>query len=618
MKFIFGVNYWGADWGTEMWRHYDGKKIREEMKQLSEYGIQCLRVFPNWRDFQPIERANTCYNRVCQYVNANTGEVVEGDGVDMDRIEEFRDFCRAAEEYGITLVVSIVTGWMSGKQYFPPALTNKNLINDPECQTWMRRFIHRFVRELKNEKSIIMWDLGNESNDMGKLTINYPYTESYEAYVWTSLVRDSIVSEDNTRPVSSGMHGLVDNGWKIEHQAEICDMLTTHPYPSPSVGGDLEPYNRLRTTLIPTVQSLYYSGVGKKPVYIQEAGTLSNTRGNRDMSAQFMRINILSALANGLCGYQWWCAWDQEHLNFPPYTWSAIEQQLGIFDKDRKPKPVANMMKKMSAVVDSVPNPFPKRKSDGVCILAKNCDKQKEAIATLILGKQAGLDLDVSYCETANIPESDLYIMPVVMWSLVYKPTWDAIMDRVKNGATFCMTFSDGDVFDFENTVGAKSNGFYAGRRHTAKLGDIEFKYSGKEVLLDPTTAEVVCRNEEGNPAIIRNKIGKGYVYFINFAPENLAYDQTDGFNDNPYYKIYREIAKDIIAKKPVYTDNPDLGITVNPENEKTMLATVLNYSDKDIVPEVEIRHGYKIKEVLYGSLDNIPACDGVILRLEK
>ena len=34
IKYMLGCNYWGADHGTDMWRHYDPVRIREEMKQL--------------------------------------------------------------------------------------------------------------------------------------------------------------------------------------------------------------------------------------------------------------------------------------------------------------------------------------------------------------------------------------------------------------------------------------------------------------------------------------------------------------------------------------------------------------------------------------------------------
>ena len=177
MKFMLGVNYWGREWGTEMWRHYDGGSIREELKTLADYGVRCMRVFPNWRDFQPIDINYSYHGKHEEYVNVNTGECVYDDGVDMDRIEEFRDFCRAAEEHGMTLVVSIVTGWMSGRLFIPPAICGQNPITSPEARMLMRRFIHRFVRELKNEKSIVMWDLGNECNCIGDVDNEY---ESYE------------------------------------------------------------------------------------------------------------------------------------------------------------------------------------------------------------------------------------------------------------------------------------------------------------------------------------------------------------------------------------------------------------------------------------------------------
>jgi len=186
MKFMLGVNYWGRDYATEMWKHYDGKRIREEFAQLYEYGVRYLRVFPNWRDFQPVDRQYRWGGNHGEFINVNTGEPVWDDGVDMQQIENFRDLCHAAEENGLKLVVSIVTGWMSGKLYIPPVLNGKNLVCDSEALMWMRRFIHRFVKELKNEKTIVVWDLGNECNCLGEAK------DAFEAYRWTLAVVDAI------------------------------------------------------------------------------------------------------------------------------------------------------------------------------------------------------------------------------------------------------------------------------------------------------------------------------------------------------------------------------------------------------------------------------------------
>lgn len=622
MKYMLGANYWGKDYGTDMWLHYDGEKIREEFKQLSEYGIRMLRVFPNWRDFQPIDKIYSWAGLGGEYINAYTKEPVVGDGVDMDRIAEFRDFCKAAEEYDIKLIVSVVTGWMSGALFVPPAINGKNIISDHEALMWMRKYIHRFVKELKNEKSIVMWDLGNECNCMG-LAQNRA-----EAYLWTSTVADSIRSEDTTRLISSGMHSLESNpgsiqtstgAWYLEDQGELTDMLTTHSYPSPTVEGDKEPYTRLRMTYLPTAQSLYYAGVSGKPAYLQETGTFSSITGSKEMAAEYMRIQILSTLVNGIDGLFWWCAWDQTHLNSAPYRWSLMERQLGIFEEDRSPKPVAYVMKEMTPVIESLPSPFPRRKADGACILSFNQNRQNMAISSLILGKQAGLDLDVSHNLYGDLPDFKFYIMPSVSrWQVIFKQTWDALFKKVEEGATLCITFNNGHLVDLPEIVGAESKGLMTNVTHTVKIGDEVLHYGGNELLLNPTTAEVLYKNEEGNPVLLKNKYGKGYVYFVNFDLEGTALGQVDGFNKDPYYLVYKEVAKEIIEDKPVLVDDRNIGITVNPEDENTCVVTVLNYSDHTISPEIRIKDGWKIKEVLYGNPEAIPGCNGTILRLTK
>ena len=614
LEYMLGVNYWSERWGTEMWRHYDGKEIRKDLSKLSRYGVRYLRVFPNWRDFQPVAHGYAWRGTHGEYLHAKTNEPIYGDGVDSARIADFRDFCRAAEENGIKLVVSIITGWMSGMLFTPPALAGKNLISDPEAIMWMSRFIHRFVRELKNEKAIALWDLGNECNCLGEAK------DSFEAYRWTLAVVDAIRAEDRSRPIASGMHGLSsgnDAPWQVEHQGELCDVLTTHPYPSPTVGGDVEPYTRLRMTFLPTAQSLYYAGVSRRPAYVQESGVFSQALGSNEMAADFMRIQILSTLTNGLPGYQWWCAFEQKHLDFPPYSWAMVERELGLFFENGEPKPVAIVMQSMAELLDRLPKPFPKRKSDGVCLLSRGQAQQQVAIAALTLGKQAGIDLDVSYTENGEIPASDLYFLPSIAgWQVIYKKTWTSLLERVREGATLYISFDGGQITDFSEVVGAASDGFLVGKDHTIRIGEQTLSYKGKEILLSAKTAEVLLENEEKNPVLLKNRYGKGCVYFCNFSPETVAFAKPDGFGSLAFHEIYRIAAEEAIQKKPLTAENPNLGISVHPESEDGCLVSILNYSDKEILPNLKIQSGRKIAEVLYGDPTCIPACNGVILRL--
>ena len=54
MDFILGCNYWASNAGADMWRNFDENTIRADLGALSENGVTHMRVFPNWRDFQPV------------------------------------------------------------------------------------------------------------------------------------------------------------------------------------------------------------------------------------------------------------------------------------------------------------------------------------------------------------------------------------------------------------------------------------------------------------------------------------------------------------------------------------------------------------------------------------
>ena len=53
-EFLLGCNYWASNAGTEMWRNWDEDAIRNDFEILSRNGVKHLRVFPVWRDFQPV------------------------------------------------------------------------------------------------------------------------------------------------------------------------------------------------------------------------------------------------------------------------------------------------------------------------------------------------------------------------------------------------------------------------------------------------------------------------------------------------------------------------------------------------------------------------------------
>ena len=261
-QFMIGCNYWDSVHGTDMWRDYDHDIVEDDLRALSENGIKYMRVFPNWRDFQPVRKLYACHGAFGDYVDRYEKPIGEGDGVAPDMMAHFADFLDLAEKYNIGLIVSVVTGWMSGRLFVPPVLEGKNIITDPEANMWMVKFIRRFVNEFKNRDIIKYWDLGNECNCLGNAA------NHFEAYRWTTLVANTIRMCDPTRKIMSGMHSLgdkPDSVWSLQDQSNLTDVMTTHPYPSPTIGANVEPLNVMRTTIAPTAQTVEYASVSGKP-----------------------------------------------------------------------------------------------------------------------------------------------------------------------------------------------------------------------------------------------------------------------------------------------------------------------------------------------------------------
>ena len=72
MEFILGCNYWASNAGADMWRDFDKEAIDKDLDALSSHGVTHMRVFPNWRDFQPVDRAYAWRGQHGEYVKDNS------------------------------------------------------------------------------------------------------------------------------------------------------------------------------------------------------------------------------------------------------------------------------------------------------------------------------------------------------------------------------------------------------------------------------------------------------------------------------------------------------------------------------------------------------------------
>ena len=411
--FYTGCNYWASNAGMYMWRRWDPKAVEKDIAELSRNGVNIMRVFPLWPDFQPLTRM-LGGGGTDRGLAQNDGPLQNAAGVDEEMMRRFRFMCDVSQKHDVKLVVGLVTGWMSGRLFVPPAFEAKNVLLDAEVMTWQTRFVRHFVREMKDHPAILGWDLGNECNCMAGKDIG-----PYESWMWLNTIASAIRAEDATRPVVSGMHGcsnVKSDRWNLSFQGELMDELTTHPYPLFTPYCAKDPFNTMRSETHPAAESLLYWGLSGKHCFVEEAGDLGRCTGSPERSAANARCAMFTSWANGLGAYVWWCGFDQQHLDFPPYTWNAVERELGLFTRDYEPKPVLRAMGAFRKFLAELPPEIaklPPRQVDAVVLVSDRERAWASAFGAYLLARQAGFDVAYADAERPEAaPKAKLYILP--------------------------------------------------------------------------------------------------------------------------------------------------------------------------------------------------------------
>ena len=163
--FTLGVNYWPRRKAMYWWSDFDAGEVREEFAVIKEIGMNVVRLFLLWDDFQP-----------------------EPDFVNKEALANLVTVADIAAENGLGLDVTFFTGHMSGPNWsprwllggnLPPAAHShwlrdvvssgkkidqgyRNMFHDEIALNASRLLLKTVVTELKDHPGIWMWNLGNE------------------------------------------------------------------------------------------------------------------------------------------------------------------------------------------------------------------------------------------------------------------------------------------------------------------------------------------------------------------------------------------------------------------------------------------------------------------------
>lgn len=623
--FTLGCNYWASHAGTNMWNQWDEKIVDQDLKRLKDTGVEALRVFPLWSDFQPLNWLYGAGGRKVEIANGERFLDAENPddmaGLDETCMSHFHSLCQLASRYELKLIVALITGWMSGRLYVPRMLEGVNVITDPLAVQYEIKFIERFIGRFRKEACIAAWEFGNECNCMGESTRE-------QNWLWSKALASAIRLSDPTRPVYSGMHSLgLDKQWRVEDQGEICDMLTVHPYSVFTPYCHAAPLPAMRTVMHGAAELTMYHDLGRKPCFVEETGSLGSIMANDQLVGDFAFTSMFSAYAQDGRGYFWWCANDQLQLSHAPYDWCDVEKELGLLREDGSVKPVGQALKRFKTFKDQLPfSSLPPRKVDAVCLLNPEADPWGMAYASFLLGKQASLNISFASVEDC-LPDSSIYLLPSVPLgvNMLRNRLYHPLMEKVKAGAVLYISYDGATFSPFEQITGCRSGGKYLTEEHRIRLFEEEFEIQRQYVVdLLPEKAQPIAFDGSGKPALTRYDLGRGSILFLNAPLERFLLSGPDRFAEEKpdYYRFYSYIKEVAKVKETVTKHHKMLAVTEHAMGDGVTTVIAVNHSAK-IVKESFTFHGVVLKDSLYGQVGadgscSIPPYDAVCFRVKN
>jgi endo-1,4-beta-mannosidase len=374
--FILGVNYWPRKKAMYWWSNFDAGEVREEFSIIKELGLNVVRLFLLWDDFQP-----------------DPGSVAK------EQIDNLATVADIAAEKGLGLDVTFFTGHMSGPNWSPRWLLGgnlppaahlhwlrdvvsqgkktdqgyRNMFHDEMALSATRLLLKTVVSALKDHPGIWMWNLGNEPD-----LFAWP-NSSDEGAAWVKEMVTLIKSIDPRHPVTIGLHGdglHRDNGLRIDKVYAHTDVAVMHSYPMYTAWAR----QPLDPDFVPFTCALT-AALSGKPVLMEEFGgctalpgeatyimkwTETNGRerdqfmASEEDFAEFLRLTLPKLHDSGATGAMLWCYADYvpELWDLPPCQNARHERFFGLVRPDGSLKPHAKVIQEFAATKPQV-QPIP-------------------------------------------------------------------------------------------------------------------------------------------------------------------------------------------------------------------------------------------------------------------
>jgi endo-1,4-beta-mannosidase len=606
-----GVNFWSRRGGPLMWRTYDDALVREELGVLAAHGLNVTRSFFYWPDFQPAP-----------------------DVIDDAAVDVYRQFLRACEDLGIQTIPTFIVGHMSGWNWEPSWRDGRDYYGDGFMLGQQAFFIREMVRRITPSPAIAGWLISNEMPLLGG-----PAAREY-IRAWALVTVNAVRAGGSDLPVSLGDGAWTkeitgtDNGFRLRDQADVVDFFGPHSYP---MGTD-------QTRQLSRAAFICEAAQLGKPVVLEEFG-VTDTFAAPDQAAHYYRHCLHQTLLAGATG---WIAWNNTDFALDqaePYSSHLYELGFGVTTVTGAAKPTLLELQafgellqrvdatRLSRTPTSTAVLYPAHADLDVPVLNRDHQRDLPVMAEVtqhawIAARAADLSPGIAR-EADGLPDADLLIVPSN--KALLGVTWPRLLARASAGAHVYISWFAG-VNEHQRGAWWPALEPVFGVRHRLRYGiadladpvvtwtmqvalgdlpvgaELTFVPAGQEYArarlpLEATTAEVLAVDQNGQPALTRNRTGRGAVYLSAYPVEYFGAVRPDAHADDQVWRLYAALAREAGIRPAVHVEDPQVFTDQMVHADGTVYTWVVSTSPGELSVTPRMASGGKLADALSGEI---------------
>ncbi len=552
--FPVGVNYMPREHGCRLWSEWSEAHIERDFKQMNALGLNTVRTFLFWEDFQPLP------------------EVISSEA-----LSKFDAMLRIAHKYGLKLVPTFFTGHMSGENFDVPWRQGRDPYGDPFMLRAQVTFVRCFAKRYRGHETILGWDLANEQDSLAE-----PSSAS-AAWLWTHALYRELKAFDPAHPVTIGTHVSSLERDKLRFDLLTLDYCCTHPYPMYSTL-IVDPLDSIRSTLYPGFTLKLTQCLGDRAVMLEEFGA-STEMTSEELSARYYRSVLYSSLANNAIGALAWCFADYTTAE-KPYKTATHEFGFGLVKTNGEPKKHAGVLTQFAKDVarigynDLIPEarkaaiviPAYFYGADDVLLPAHSqVAYVRSLLSAFVLAKQANINVD--FIRPDAIPDErsfasfpyDLLVLPSISVKGYLTARHAELLEAyvARGGALYCsyngVAFPKlAELFGFEiesRAVPSPEVCLTAADASEPEIPDLTYQATPSKNLIVRECehgGHALFYDQDENPAVIHNRHGKGVTLFVTYPIEYYLSFMRGASSDNCSYTLY-ETAGEALQRNIAY-----------------------------------------------------------------